>query len=638
MAGPGGGPPRRSHTKSRKGCDTCKRRHIRCDENFPQCRNCTKHKIRCPYNQVQPSDADRSTSPDKPDLMWSPQIEGDIAEWQRTGIFPFQAPEFYAAPIVSYYSVEDLRLIYHVASVYCELKAIDANNFTLWTRHIPTLLSIGATNRYVMHSVLAFSAMHIASITNCPLVGSMAFEHRGIALAGLHEAIDSFSQQTSDAILAASLVLSWQATDWRGWTQLMQGTATVMNAMGPWSERSLFGDFIAESCTFPTAPPSPRQDHRPSQPEAEDLDAFQRTLEQILRVEHHLKQNKEDTTQIQQLIIFLRGTPKINPAHSIAQQFERLQPLRTLLFWAPIRYLKDYNGSPNSLVAIAHLYTVALLMERLFPEIGAAYFGSLTIGPVEHIARRIFQVDCSNIGPQSPLALMEFPVNAVSEFRSRMGWINPLRTPSFPQFNQPNFLPSNEVPMPANTESYMPYGSPAFSYSHEQMPMLNASGPPNAVSPLILSSPYPSQQYLNIPSPGYTATYSPASSTFEGSVAYSDSEEYGSFDMSGLQGGPPTMMSDPNRNYGLGNTASPTYPPSDDLSSFMSSLAGAPPPFLSSEQLGLLPLPESPVPLPTPLSHHRHSTSLSSGPQPQSPLAQAPLMHSPDQKGSRRAG
>lgn len=36
MAGPGGGPPRKSHTKSRNGCRTCKRRHIRCDETFPQ--------------------------------------------------------------------------------------------------------------------------------------------------------------------------------------------------------------------------------------------------------------------------------------------------------------------------------------------------------------------------------------------------------------------------------------------------------------------------------------------------------------------------------------------------------------------------------------------------------------------------
>lgn len=30
-------PARRSHTKSRKGCDTCKRRHIKCDEEKPQC-------------------------------------------------------------------------------------------------------------------------------------------------------------------------------------------------------------------------------------------------------------------------------------------------------------------------------------------------------------------------------------------------------------------------------------------------------------------------------------------------------------------------------------------------------------------------------------------------------------------------
>lgn len=36
MAGPGGGPSRKSHTKSRNGCKTCKKRHIRCDETVPQ--------------------------------------------------------------------------------------------------------------------------------------------------------------------------------------------------------------------------------------------------------------------------------------------------------------------------------------------------------------------------------------------------------------------------------------------------------------------------------------------------------------------------------------------------------------------------------------------------------------------------
>jgi hypothetical protein len=73
---------------------------------------------------------------------------------------------------------------------------------------------IGATYGYVLHALLAFSAMHIAFLTDCPLVGNISYEHRGMALKGLHEAIGTFSRDTSDAILAASLVLSWQATDW----------------------------------------------------------------------------------------------------------------------------------------------------------------------------------------------------------------------------------------------------------------------------------------------------------------------------------------------------------------------------------------------------------------------------------------
>lgn len=101
-------------------------------------RNCTKHKIRCPYNDVSAADANRSTTPDKPDLMWTPEVEASIVEWQRTGVFPFHAMDIYPAPVASHYSVEDLRLIHHIASLYDQLAAMDANNFTLWTRHIPT--------------------------------------------------------------------------------------------------------------------------------------------------------------------------------------------------------------------------------------------------------------------------------------------------------------------------------------------------------------------------------------------------------------------------------------------------------------------------------------------------------------------
>lgn len=44
--------PRRKHHKSRRGCTTCKRRHIRCDEADPQCQNCITHQSTCSYPEA----------------------------------------------------------------------------------------------------------------------------------------------------------------------------------------------------------------------------------------------------------------------------------------------------------------------------------------------------------------------------------------------------------------------------------------------------------------------------------------------------------------------------------------------------------------------------------------------------------
>jgi hypothetical protein len=70
--------------------------------------------------------------------MWTPEIQAAIADWQATGVFPFPEMGIYPTPNAHSYSLEDLRLIHHVASLYTELARIDGNNFTLWTRHIPT--------------------------------------------------------------------------------------------------------------------------------------------------------------------------------------------------------------------------------------------------------------------------------------------------------------------------------------------------------------------------------------------------------------------------------------------------------------------------------------------------------------------
>ena len=160
MAGPGGGPPRKSHTKSRKGCKTCKRRHIRCDENFPQwyvhvsfspvtllylvfgliivnSRNCTKHNCRCDYMAATtPLDEPRESAK-APNLLWSPEIEHVVGAWQRTGIFPFPEMNLQSFQHFQGLSQIDLRLVHHVSSIYRDMRRKDFVQCSLWVQKLP---------------------------------------------------------------------------------------------------------------------------------------------------------------------------------------------------------------------------------------------------------------------------------------------------------------------------------------------------------------------------------------------------------------------------------------------------------------------------------------------------------------------
>lgn len=65
-----------------------------------------------------------------------------------------------------------------------------------------------------MHSILAFSASHLAWISQSSETRNLAFQHHGIALKGLHEVLMGLNKANIDAALASSLLLQWQSTDW----------------------------------------------------------------------------------------------------------------------------------------------------------------------------------------------------------------------------------------------------------------------------------------------------------------------------------------------------------------------------------------------------------------------------------------
>ncbi|KAH8653791.1 hypothetical protein BX600DRAFT_471652 [Xylariales sp. PMI_506] len=65
--------PRRSHAKSRNGCQRCKQRHIKCDETGPPCTNCSARGTECVYsNGGRLSLASKATQPQHQPLQQQP--------------------------------------------------------------------------------------------------------------------------------------------------------------------------------------------------------------------------------------------------------------------------------------------------------------------------------------------------------------------------------------------------------------------------------------------------------------------------------------------------------------------------------------------------------------------------------------
>ena len=197
-------------------------------------RNCTKHNCRCDYMDCPAPPEEPARYPTGPNLLWTPRIEREIEAWQRTGVFPFLELNIRSFQHFRGLSAVDLRLVYHLSSIHRDMHSSNFAQCTLWVQLIPryenalvstyadrppltlctSFLDAAIGYDFVMSSILAFSATSLGYMTNSTETKNLAYYHGGVALKGLHGAIGRFSRENSDAVLAASILLSWQAADW----------------------------------------------------------------------------------------------------------------------------------------------------------------------------------------------------------------------------------------------------------------------------------------------------------------------------------------------------------------------------------------------------------------------------------------
>lgn len=173
-------PPRRSHKKSRNGCDQCKKRRVKvstkisrwpsltkclqCDEADP-CLNCTRRSLSCSY---QPRVVTPQPEPKKKHaeqlVACTPAPGTSIAEISaRTdaALRVFQRNLTDTAYFVREWNGQDPELMHHYCISTCTTLSDEEEVRHVWRTEIP---KIAYSYEFLMHGILSLSALHLSYV------------------------------------------------------------------------------------------------------------------------------------------------------------------------------------------------------------------------------------------------------------------------------------------------------------------------------------------------------------------------------------------------------------------------------------------------------------------------------------------
>jgi hypothetical protein len=208
--------------------------------------------------------------------------------------------------------------------------------------------------------------------------------------------------------------------------------------MRPWMQESRLAPHIlaqrsvtrARTPVTPTGFASPnasQHGHRP-----EDLARLDRVTAALHDIRARLAHNTNTdlSHRVVQLLAFLQQLREDFPLQAPEEAFERLQQLRSWLFWLPPAMLRPTDASgagsiseQGAFAVLAHFFAVALALDPLFPEIGGTYLGSMSVQPVEEMRRILLARGPQDSVAQLALALMETPIQMCGDYKARQQYL-----------------------------------------------------------------------------------------------------------------------------------------------------------------------------------------------------------------------
>lgn len=241
--------PRRAHTKSRYGCDHCRRRRVKCDEKGPPCTNCVLRQLEnCTYSRILPACLiAKARRESQGTIQASPAIAhppNSIAASDARSPLPARA-------------VDDLELMHQFTVDTYQSLCISDSEAHVWQSLVPRL---ALKHRYLMNGILALASLHIATTlepAKALVYIDTGLEYHSQSLKPFRIAIHHLTAENCDAAFAQSVVTTAislalpQLSATRGNTttmtenvitvfELLQGVKKILTIGKPWINLHLF--------------------------------------------------------------------------------------------------------------------------------------------------------------------------------------------------------------------------------------------------------------------------------------------------------------------------------------------------------------------------------------------------------------
>ncbi|CAG8003146.1 unnamed protein product [Penicillium salamii] len=222
-----------SHTKSRNGCYTCKRRRVKCDEERPICGACEVRGSQCTF----PDPGSTKNRPRHSTPRGNPESSQDSIPGQHEHATPRSGHEFAISPLSfnlgrsgtpayegqsgGHLNMNDLKLLQHYILHTSKKMSLTPGRTLVWTSIFP---DIAGTNEFFMHLLLALAGLDILS--EGPEVSRsqqslseppsrdlelaklrLVIEHHQLGLQGFQEELCSTNDSNAEALMTGSMLI-----------------------------------------------------------------------------------------------------------------------------------------------------------------------------------------------------------------------------------------------------------------------------------------------------------------------------------------------------------------------------------------------------------------------------------------------